>query len=432
MYITKEQAINAMKTDPHQFERISILADRCNVKLKGAENMTFFAAITTADGKALLDELLATLAANKCSCIIYNKRDGWRGEMVAGDIPQKIGIRGAAKVLPVKKEEIFAAAAPVQERTEVSDAAAAVLGVDVPPPPVIWEFGRAKMVVNGEVYRDEIASYIPADNGYVPDKSLTEKALTIIANRQPILVEGHTGCGKSEFIKWLAHKTNNPLLVIQGSEDMETSTLLGHLEIDESGTYWVDGLITTAVKEGLWLYFDEVNSCPAGVKIALHGLLDDSRHIILADHRSERVKAHPNFRFLAACNPADHGGYLGAGFENVAFLNRFMKLRMPYLPENAEYSLMKSLFPALDADMILKVIKGANLTRGGFMEGKIGNVVSTRDLKMAFHNALTLGVEDALCILGGKFGSEDAKRFYDAFTISVGPLEAVRKFLNIS
>ena len=118
MYITKEQAINAMKTDPHQFERISILADRCNVKLKGAENMTFFAAITTADGKALLDELLATLAANKCSCIIYNKRDGWRGEMVAGDIPQKIGIRGAAKVLPVKKEEIFAAAAPVQERTE--------------------------------------------------------------------------------------------------------------------------------------------------------------------------------------------------------------------------------------------------------------------------------------------------------------------------
>jgi len=105
---------------------------------------------------------------------------------------------------------------------------------------------------------------------------------------------------------------------------------------------------------------------------------------------------------------------------------------MPYLPENAEYSLMKSLFPALDADMILKVIKGANLTRGGFMEGKIGNVVSTRDLKMAFHNALTLGVEDALCILGGKFGSEDAKRFYDAFTISVGPLEAVRKFLNIS
>jgi MoxR-like ATPase len=420
VYVKKEEFKKAIGEDPKRVMKVSIIADRVNVKIDGMASTSYFCSMDSAEGRAEKDWLVARCVEGKASFVLYDKNAGKKFHYVDGEVVSVVDLPGGQQaprraVNTAGKDDIFAEGRADEEMVLVGEKE------------LFWDYAGIRMPVNTTEYPAHIKACVPKENGYVPDDSVVRRALSCLMNGQPLLLEGHSGVGKTEFIKWLAHNTNNPLLVLQGSEDMETAAVLGHLEVDDKGTYWVDGLLTTAVKHGFWLYFDEINAVPAGVKIALHGLLDDSRYLVLADHEGERITAHRNFRMIAACNPADHGAYCGAGAENLAFLNRFSKLHINYMREGEERALLKRLHPRVDFAVISNLVKSAVAVRKEFREGRLMGVVTTRDLKGVCANLSIISVDEALSLVVGKFSPEDGNKVEGIFGRDFGALPFCKK-----
>lgn len=431
MYIQKEEIVRIIAEDVNRVEKISVLEDRCNVKVQGGDTTAFFCSLKHEEGKNTCRAMIAdVISRHTGDFVVYNRRtDGLLVDMAVtdrtkilfsdGEIKAQFRIGGGKAPAPakiIKVEEL-------EERAKTDIPAASR--------EAILEYHGVRIATDNRQWPEKIAELIPAmDPNYEEDIPTVKKALACLANGMPLMLGGHTGVGKTKLVEHLAALLNKPLIKIQGAEDMETATMLGHLEIDPQGTYWVDGLITTAAKQGFMLYFDEINAAPAGVKIALHGLLDDQRVVVLADHHGERISAHPMFLFVAACNPADHGAYIGAGQENLAFINRFVQIRMGYMDAKIEERLLKRLYPQTDKDAIANLVKSANMVRGLFLNEEIMAVVSTRDLKNICANMAFLTADEALSIIFSRFQKDDAKRAIDCFEQNFGILTECQKLIS--
>ena len=74
------------------------------------------------------------------------------------------------------------------------------------------------------------------------------------AARLPVMVKGPTGCGKSRFIEYMAHRLGRPLITVACNEDMTASDLVGRFLLDAHGTRWQDGPLTVAARTGAICY----------------------------------------------------------------------------------------------------------------------------------------------------------------------------------
>lgn len=92
---------------------------------------------------------------------------------------------------------------------------------------------------------------------------------------------------------------------------------------------WQDGPLVTAMKEGDVFVLDEINLAEDAVIERLNSVLESSRSITLAEKGgldSERIIAHPNFKFLATMNP---GGDFGKRELSPALRSRFTEIFVP-------------------------------------------------------------------------------------------------------
>jgi len=55
--------------------------------------------------------------------------------------------------------------------------------------------------------------------------------------RLPVMLKGPTGCGKTRFVEYMAHRLNRPLVTVACHEDLFASDLIGRylLKNDETG-----------------------------------------------------------------------------------------------------------------------------------------------------------------------------------------------------
>lgn len=74
----------------------------------------------------------------------------------------------------------------------------------------------------------------------------------------PVLIKGPTGCGKTRFVQHMAHRLNLPLFTVACHDDLSAADLVGRHLIGAQGTWWQDGPLTRAVREGGICYLDEV------------------------------------------------------------------------------------------------------------------------------------------------------------------------------
>ena len=74
---------------------------------------------------------------------------------------------------------------------------------------------------------------------------------------------------------------------------------------------FVEGALVAAVREGHWLLLDEVNLAPPQVLERIMGLLEGGSGgglVLLERGDSEVIPRHPDFRLIAAMNPATDAG----------------------------------------------------------------------------------------------------------------------------
>ncbi|KIC94254.1 CbbQ/NirQ/NorQ/GpvN family protein [Flavihumibacter solisilvae] len=127
-------------------------------------------------------------------------------------------------------------------------------------------------------------------------------------NKIPILLKGPTGTGKSRFVEYMAYKLNKKLLTISCHEETSSTDLVGRFILKGAETTWLDGPLTTAVKEGFIIYLDEIAEARPDVIVAIHSLTDHRRELFV-DKLGKTFKAHEDFMLVASFNPGYQRGF---------------------------------------------------------------------------------------------------------------------------
>lgn len=148
----------------------------------------------------------------------------------------------------------------------------------------------------------------------------------------PVLVKGPTGCGKTRFIEAMGEKLGRKVHIVVCHDDLSAADLVGRHLIDENGTFWQDGPLTKAVREGGICYLDEIIEARKDTTVILHSLAD-YRRVLPIDRTGEVIEAHPDFMLVASYNP---------GYQNIlkgmkpSTKQRFISLSFDYPDKETE------------------------------------------------------------------------------------------------
>ncbi|MCP5205961.1 MAG: CbbQ/NirQ/NorQ/GpvN family protein [Hahellaceae bacterium] len=142
----------------------------------------------------------------------------------------------------------------------------------------------------------------------------------------PVLIKGPTGCGKTRFIEHMAERLNVPLYTVACHDDLTASDLVGRYLIKGDGTFWQDGPLTRAVREGGICYLDEVVEARKDTTVVLHPLADD-RRVLPLEKTGEIIEAAPGFMLVVSYNPGYQALLKGM---KPSTRQRFVAMRFDY------------------------------------------------------------------------------------------------------
>lgn len=154
----------------------------------------------------------------------------------------------------------------------------------------------------------------------------------------PVLIKGPTGCGKTRFVQHMAHRLNLPLYTVACHDDLSAADLVGRHLIGSEGTWWQDGPLTRAVREGGICYLDEIVEARQDTAVVLHPLADDRRELFI-ERTGEALRAPPGFMLVVSYNP---------GYQNLlkgmkpSTRQRFVAMRFDYPAASEEVRIVAS------------------------------------------------------------------------------------------
>ena len=220
---------------------------------------------------------------------------------------------------------------------------------------------------------------------YLPLADEVEVFMAAYEQRLPVLLKGPTGCGKTRFVEYMAHRIyrqggnsiRQPLQTVACHEDLSATDLVGRFLLKAEETVWQDGPLSRAVKEGSICYLDEIVEARKDSTVLIHSLTDH-RRILPVEKLGIILEAHPNFLLVISYNP---------GYQNVlkdlkpSTRQRFIAIDFDYPEHSEEASIIahESGVSATFSDQLARIgQKIRNLRSHGFDEG-----VSTRLLVYA-------------------------------------------------
>lgn len=196
-------------------------------------------------------------------------------------------------------------------------------------------------------------------------------------NRLPLLIKGPTGCGKTRFVSHMAARLGLPLHTVACHDDLTAADLVGRHLIGDGATYWSDGPLTRAVREGGICYLDEVVEARKDTTVVLHPLADD-RRVLPIDRTGELIEAPPSFMLIVSYNP---------GYQNLmkglkpSTRQRFVSLRFDF-PSAAREEAILIGETGVDADTAKRLVAIGKSLRA-LKDRDLEEVASTRLLVYA-------------------------------------------------
>lgn len=156
--------------------------------------------------------------------------------------------------------------------------------------------------------------------------------------KEPVLLVGETGGGKTTVCQLIADQNNQELISVNCHMHTESSDFIGglrpvrdHTEDESKFFEWIDGPLIQAMIKGSVFLVDEISLADDSVLERLNSLLEPERTLLLAEkgvdlnnpNNSETVVAHSNFYFIGTMNP---GGDFGKKELSPALRNRFTEI----------------------------------------------------------------------------------------------------------
>ena len=207
----------------------------------------------------------------------------------------------------------------------------------------------------------------------------------IVENRRVMLI-GHTGAGKTSLIEQVAARSRHGVLRSNMNGQTTVGDFVGFWTVKGGETLWVDGVLPTAMREGLWLIVDEVDFAEPSILAALTAVLEPHGRLVLKEKGNEIVAPHPAFRLFATANAVGAMSqfrhlYQGANLMNEAFLDRWRVYLLDYLSATEEADvLMRTLAPNMTRTLATTLAAIAADCRAAFAREDLSSAFSTRRL----------------------------------------------------
>lgn len=237
----------------------------------------------------------------------------------------------------------------------------------------------------------ERTEWVPeVDDGYIFDKETTLSILAGFCHNRRVMIQGFHGTGKSTHIEQIAARLNWPCVRINLDSHISRIDLLGKdaikLQDGKQITEFQEGLLPWSIQNPVALVFDEYDAGRPDVMFVIQRILEVEGKLTLLD-QNKVIEPHPSFRLFATTNTVGLGDvtglYHGTQQINQGQLDRWHILSsLNYLSPKQEFkvitSKVKKLKSQKNKELIKDMIKLANLTRSGFINGDISTIMSPR------------------------------------------------------
>ncbi len=157
-------------------------------------------------------------------------------------------------------------------------------------------------------------------------------------NHLPVLIKGPTGVGKTRFVAHMAARLGLPLFTVACHDELSAADLVGRHLIGEGETYWSDGPLTRAVREGGICYLDEIVEARKDTTVVIHPLADHRRCLPI-DRTGETLVAPSSFMLVVSYNPGYQNFLKGM---KPSTRQRFVSLRFDFPTPEREVAILVS------------------------------------------------------------------------------------------
>lgn len=248
-------------------------------------------------------------------------------------------------------------------------------------------------------FSEDHANVPEIDESYQFDHDTTMAILAGFAHNRRVMVQGYHGTGKSTHVEQVAARLKWPCVRINLDSHVSRLDLLGKdmitLKDGKQITEFKQGLLPWALQHPVALVFDEYDAGRPDVMFVIQRVLEAEGRLTLLDQNTV-IRPHPAFRLFATANTIGLGDmtglYHGSQQINQAQLDRWnILVTLNYLPANDEAAIMVAKYPDMDntegKEEIADMVKMANLTRQGFINGDISTLMSPRTVLSWIENA---------------------------------------------
>ena len=250
-------------------------------------------------------------------------------------------------------------------------------------------FGFASdMEVNAFSKKNE---YVPKiDPDYKFDKDTTLAILAGFSFNKKVLIQGYHGTGKSTHIEQVAARLNWPCVRVNLDSHISRIDLIGKdsivLKDGKQITEFKEGVLPWSIQNPIALVFDEYDAGRPDVMFVIQRVLESEGKFTLLD-KNKVLDRHDFFRMFATTNTIGLGDttglYHGTQQINQGQMDRWnIVSTLNYLSQEKEMEIILAKNKKYDnkegKEKINKMIKVADLTRKGFMNGDISTVMSPR------------------------------------------------------
>jgi cobaltochelatase CobS len=254
-----------------------------------------------------------------------------------------------------------------------------------------------EMKVDGFSKKNE---YVPEiDSAYKFDRDTTLAIIAGFAFNKRVLIQGYHGTGKSTHVEQVAARLNWPCIRINLDSHISRIDLIGKDAIvvkdNKQITEFKEGILPWSLQNPIALVFDEYDAGRPDVMFVIQKVLEKEGSFTLLD-QNKVLKQHPLFRLFATTNTIGLGDttglYQGTQQLNQGQLDRWNIITtLNYLKFEKELEIIlaksKKFNTKLGKEIVSNMIKVADLTRKGFVNGDISTVMSPRTVLHWSENA---------------------------------------------
>jgi cobaltochelatase CobS len=245
------------------------------------------------------------------------------------------------------------------------------------------------------------------DDSYIFDPDTTRAILAGFAHNRRVMVQGYHGTGKSTHIEQIAARLNWPCIRINLDSHVSRIDLIGKdaivLEDGQQITKFQEGILPWAIQNPVALVFDEYDAGRPDVMFVIQRILESTGKLTLLD-QNKVITPHPAFRIFSTTNTIGLGDttglYHGTQQINQGQMDRWhIVATLNYLAEDREVNIVSGKAPATFKNdegrvAIENMVRLANLTRQGFINGDLSTVMSPRTVINWVENTDIIGDQD--------------------------------------